>query len=578
MTTTSDSRSPAGRSRVSAISNLFFLALRRMRGPLVLVVVIYAFCVAGLAVVPGVDATGERTPGMGLFNAFYVVSYVGTTIGLGELPNPYSVAQRLWLTLTIYLTVSGWTYTIMRMIAIIGDKGFQQSIHAATFARHIRTLREPFYIVCGAGETATLVALGLDHLGLHPVVIDIDADRIQELRFEMFEGDVPVLTGDATAPNSLLEAGLESPWCRGVMALTSDDGTNRDIAVNVRLLTPQVRVLARANAMLGDTTLGPFGGDIVINPFERFATHLIAAVSAPQSYLLREILTGLPGEHVPEQLYPPHGHWIVCGYGRFGHVVRQQLEAAGMSVTVVDHMHFGEKGVDIDGTGTDPESLLAAGVETSQGIIAGNSNDQKNLAIAITARDINPDIFIVTRQNKAANTPLFTAFEHDLSMVPSRIVAREFLALITTPLLSRFLDVIPDQNEAWCADLIKRLRRLNHRHIPEIWSLDVAEDADAIWQAVSADHTVTIGQLCTNWRDDVRRADPLVLLLQRGDDVTVLPDDDEPLAKGDSLLFAGSPYAQRRVAMVASNRNVLDYIRTGHEPLGGTLWRRHERK
>jgi len=40
-----------------------------------------------------------------LFDAFYVMSYTATTIGFGEIPYPFSYAQRLWMTFSIYMTV-----------------------------------------------------------------------------------------------------------------------------------------------------------------------------------------------------------------------------------------------------------------------------------------------------------------------------------------------------------------------------------------------------------------------------------------------------------------------------------------
>ena len=94
----------------TAINNVTYLFLRRMRVPLVLVIMLYTVSVFGLAVMPGVDDAGNATEGMGLFNAFYVISYTATTIGFGELPHPYSTAQRLWMALSIYLTVTGWSY------------------------------------------------------------------------------------------------------------------------------------------------------------------------------------------------------------------------------------------------------------------------------------------------------------------------------------------------------------------------------------------------------------------------------------------------------------------------------------
>ena len=329
-------------------------------------------------------------------------------------------------------------------------------------------IRDRFYIVCGCGETGTLVCRGLDRLGLRFVVIERDGNRLQELLLEEFRHDAPMATADASQPSTLTAAGLLSPHCRGVMALAEDDLTNQAIAVAVRLLAPGMPVLARVrNPDQVETHLGVFGGDVVINPFDRFAQHLASAVAVPESYRLREILTGLTGEPLPARHCPPRGHWIMCGYGRFGHSIVKRLQDAGLTVTVIDRLHYGEPGVDISGTGTDVASLRAAGIETSQGIVAGNANDLKNLAIAVTARDLKPDIFIVTRQNQTANSALFDAFEEDLCMVPSRIVAREFLALITTPVSYTHLDVYKRQTVMTVLDRLAKKglveRTLEHR-------------------------------------------------------------------------------------------------------------------
>ncbi len=542
--------------RQAALSNVFYLVLRRMRTPLISILVIYTVCVVVLSLVPGVDADGDSTPGMGLFHAFYVISYTGTTIGFGELPVPYSEAQRLWMTISIYLTVTGWSYSIFMILNLLRDQGFQNALQASGFARRIHGLREPFYIVCGCDETGLLICHGLDRLGLRFVIIDTNSERLQELRLESFHADVPMITADASQPQVLLNAGLRSPHCRGVMAVAATDETSRAIAVAVRLLAPEVPVLVRLGNPLDDQDLGVFGGDVVINPFERFAEHLASAVSAPVHFRLRELLTGLPGDELPEAHCPPRGHWIMCGYGRFGHLIREELEGAGLQVSVVDRLHFGEPGVDVQGTGTDAASLRAAGIDHSVGIVAGNADDLKNLAIAITARDLKPDIFVVTRQNKHANEPLFDAFAHDLEMSPSRIVAREFLALITTPLLGRFLSLLPEQSEQWCAELFDRLAEVNHGPIPEIWSESV-ESAEAIKHALRHGRQVSVGQLLAHPYDRDRRIRAVLLLIVRGDDRVLLPGDEIALAEDDQLLFAGAPAAQHHLALTMGDRELL---------------------
>ena len=413
--------------RQGALTDVFYLILRRMRFPLLLLIGIYAVCTLGLSLIPGVDAQGEPADPMGMFNAFYVVSFTGTTIGLGEIPQAYSTAQRMWMLGTIYATVIGWSYSLVNILALLQEDAFQNALRQARGTRKIYSIREPFYIVVGAGETGMLVCHGLDRLRLRFVVIERDEDRLARLRLEESHQDPPLIAADASQPQVLSNAGLVSPHCRGVMALTDDDEKNQAVAVTTRLLAPRVAVLARIRNRDAETHIGVFGGDLVVNPFQRFARQLVSAITAPERYRLRETLIGLEGESMPEPHQPPRGKWIMCGFGRFGHAVVDELRGAGIDVTVIDVAHYDEGGVDVRGSGIDSESLLAAGVKEADGIVAGNASDTKNLAIAVTARDLNPGIFVVTRQNQTANAPLFDTFTDDLCMVPSHIVAQEFL-------------------------------------------------------------------------------------------------------------------------------------------------------
>lgn len=562
------------------MSNVFYLVLRRMRLPLITIVLVYTLTTCVLALTPGVDADGNPTPGMGLFHAFYVISYTGSTIGFGEIPVPFSSAQRLWMTISIYLTVIGWSYSIVTVLSLLQDPGFQSAFRAARFASRIRGLREPFYIVAGCGETGTLVCHGLDRLGHRFVVLERDPIRFEELRLEEFNVDPPMSSADASQPTSLTTAGLMKPNCRGIMALAVDDETNLSIAVTVSLLRPDLPVLARIRDPDLDTTHGVFKRDIVINPFERFAEHLASAVVAPERFRLGEILTGLPGRPAPEAHHPPGGHWIMCGYGRFGHAITSRLRAAGLTVSVVDFSHFGIEDVDVKGRGTEPGVLEEAGIDRACGIVAGHRDDRRNLAIALRARELQPDIFVVTRQNQSSSSPLFEAFEDDLSMEPYRLVAQEFLAVITTPLMGRYLEHLRTVAEPECAALAKRLVVLARGRIPETWSVVLdAATAPAVSRQLDEGHVVTLGALMTDPRhaEDKLRLMPLVLA--RAGVARPDPAPETPLAVGDEVLFVGSADARRRQQFVLANDTVLTYVRTGHEAVGGgVLWRWWQRR
>ena len=190
------------------MNSAFFLVLRRMRAPIIVLIVIYAISVVGLTLVPGVDAEGKMTAPMSFFHAFYFISYTATTIGFGEIPVAFSDAQRLWVTVCIYLTVVGWSYSVITLIALLQDKGFQNTLTTNRFVRRVRQLKAPFYIVCGCGETGNLIARTFDRLNQAFVVVEKDELRVEEIDLLDFNTDTPALAADARLPDNLLPAGL----------------------------------------------------------------------------------------------------------------------------------------------------------------------------------------------------------------------------------------------------------------------------------------------------------------------------------------------------------------------------------
>lgn len=159
------------------MDNIVFLILRRMRRPLLTLVLIYAASILGLVLIPGQDAQGNPWH-MDFFHAFYFVSFMSTTIGFGEIPYEFTDVQRAWVLVSIYLSVIAWLYAIGTILTLLQDKTFQHAIKERRFAQRIRHLREPFYILCGYGETGRELARALTERGQHVVVVDLNEDKI----------------------------------------------------------------------------------------------------------------------------------------------------------------------------------------------------------------------------------------------------------------------------------------------------------------------------------------------------------------------------------------------------------------
>ncbi|MBU3737042.1 MAG: potassium channel protein, partial [Methylobacterium sp.] len=527
------------------MNSILFLILRRMRAPLITLIVTYAIAVLGFTLMPGSDAGGAPWR-MSLFEAFYVVSYTATTIGFGEIPYPFSTAQRLWMTFTIYLTVIAWFYAIGKIIALVQDPGLRQVVTVARFARQVRRLQEPFYIVCGYGGTGSLLVEAFDRKGIRAVVVEISQDRINELELLEVQAPVPALCADARLPEMLLHAGIIHPDCGGVAALTDDDNANLAIAVAVKLINPDLRVLCRAENQETAANMASFGTDHIINPYEVFGEHLAMEVHALGTYLLHEWLTGAPGSSLPSPACPPIGKWVVCGYGRFGKAVIKNLEREHMQTVVIEaDPELTGCGDCVRGSGAQAHTLIEAGIQDAVGIVAGTDNDISNLSIVMTALELNPGLFVVIRKNKRHNAPLFRKFNADITMQPADVIAHACLEHLVTPLLANFLSQARNQSNAWANQVIGRLVEHVGEQVPETWRVTITgELAPAIVNLLGHGKSVTLETLTLDPANRSLRLPLVPLLLVRGEETLLLPERSEPLQIGDRILFCGKPDAK----------------------------------
>lgn len=557
-------------------TSTIFLVLRRLRTPLIVLILIFAFSVLGLTLVPGpLDANGVIQR-LSFFHAVYFFSYTATTIGFGEIPYAFSEQQRLWVTLCIYLSVIGWAYTLGTVFAMLQDKNFLNAVAVQRFARQVKRLREPFFLVCGYGETGRLICKALDELGYRAVVIEKDEAKVGDLELQSYSADMPALCADAGEPDTLLFAGLGSKYCRGVIALTNDDSTNLAVAIAARLLAPSLPALCRAEHVETVSNMASFGTRHIINPFEQFGEYMALALRSPAAYHLLLWLTGLPGTTVTRHRDPPVGKWVLCGYGSFGKVMTEALENATLPVTIIDLAPPPDSAHQwIKGDGTGAEALRAAGIDGAVGIVAATGNDVNNLSVVVTARQMNPGLFTVLRQNHVANKALFDAFESDFTMVPSEIIAHECLALLTTPLLAPFLAAVRKADDVWAEALLQDVTSRFGWGVPMVWSVAInLSQAPSVYRLLMRHESrLKLGELL---RAPVTERPDLdcrpLLLLREGDPPRLLPRLDVEIALGDQILFVGTDTARKELGLTLHNVHTLKYVLTGRDSPGGLIW------
>jgi len=557
----------------SAFSRVLFLFFRRMRAPLIVLISAYSISVTGLVLIPGVDESGNPWH-FDFFHAFYFVSFMGSTIGFGEIPHSFTPGQRLWVSVCIFFTVIGWLYAIGRIFSLMQDPTFTRATTEARFMRSVRKISQPFTIVCGYGETGSLLVRAMAYRNLQPVVLDQYQANIDSLLLENLGIDIPAFCADAAVTHHLLEAGLRNKLCRSVVALTDSDAVNVKIAVTVKLLRPGIPVIARAGIQEAIDNLASFNTDHIINAYEVFGEHLAMTQRTPSVHLLHAWLISLPERTLHPPVTPPHGKWVICGYGRFGSACARYLEAEGNSIQVIECKEEKAPEGAVIGRGTEAGPLIDAGIRDAVGIIVGTDSDTNTLSAIMTARELNPDLYLVARQDYSTDTGIFQAADLDLIMEPSRIIVWRILPLLSTPLLSRFLRLLRAGSEEDAHALRQHIESQCGGVTPETWSFTIdPEHATAVYAAVDRGEEVLVRHL---QHAPTNREKPLrciALLLDRGGRSYMLPDPGMPLQQGDRILFTARAGTRRVMSWILHNPKALEYVVSGNELPDGTVWR-----
>lgn len=550
--------------------------MRRMRTPLIVLILVYFFSIMLLMAVPGLDDEGHAYH-MSFLDAAYFMAILQTTIGFGEIPYSFTGAQRMLVFWLLLPNVVAWLYSIGTLLGLILDKQFQAAFQRSRFSRQVRAIKDPFYIVCGFGNTGSMAVAGLMSRGLHAVVIEYNEDTVRRMILDDKFAHVPALAGRAGNRENLVLAGLHLDNCQGVIATTNDDQVNLTIAITVKLLRPETTMIARSENQRVCDNMASFDTDFIINPYRIFAGRVSLALSSPVKFLVQDWLISVPGTALREALEPPRGKWIVCGAGRFGSLVIEELEKNGMHVTVVDvhadRLPFYKNAV--LGRGTEAHTLEEAGVAEAEGIVAATGDDIDNLSIIMTARNLNSRLFFIARQERRQNDALFDSSAADLVALRSRIVARQILSFVTTPLLQSFLQHLVRSDEAFAKRTAARLKDVLDKRAPNIWVIELkGEMAKNLRFVRSLASKITLDHIIRNSRSEDNEHLPCVCLsMERGAQRIFLPDGNTELQIHDRLLFAGRDIARRQMLWTLLDSHSLLVNTSGKHLPRGAVWR-----
>ena len=558
----------------SSLGRVSFIVLRHMRMPIVVFVCVYAICIIGMVLVPGLPDSNGETTYMSFFHAYYFLAYTATTTGFGELPAPFSNAQRVWAIVCLYISVITWLYVVGRIITLLKNEHLQLAFAEESFIRSVRRKTNDYYLVCGFGDTGSLLLRGLTDAGLSAVVIERNDERMKALDLRDYPTRVLGLCADASEPRYLIAAGIESKKCIGVLILSNNEEANLKVAVSARILRPDLKVICRSASVENESEILGIGGDIhVVDPFRVFASYLAMLIYNPTVETLNEWLSGARGANLNTILCPlKGGKWILCGHGRMGSVVYQKLTNNGVDITAVEPLVENIEGITehaILGR-ANMENLKKAGLKDCVGLIAGTDNDTFNLSMIHQVGRFSPSLFTIARQNKHSNEVLFKKTDVDYILQPSLVIARMVLFMLIAPLLRLFfkhLLYLYKNKPGELADLTNRLALNIGDDAPVLKTYTInTKYAPAVCSKIANKTAIRMIDIYRAPSDRLSTLNVVPIVHKRGDTVTVLPADELLLMPDDEVLFCMKPNAKVMLEANMANEHTLGYLLTGVEP------------
>ena len=208
-------------------------------------------------------------------------------------------------------------------------------------------------------------------------------------------------------------------------------------------------------------------------------------------------------------------HYIVCGYGRMGREAVQQLRRRGLPVVAIEQDTSALEPLSdtevpfIEGNATQDEDLRGAGVERAKCLVAAVGTDEDNLFIVLSARLLNPNLYIVARAGQEGAVDKLRRAGANRVLSPYVLGGRHLAAAAAEPGVVDFLEVV--LHEATDAEIVAVTVPENSRAIgkPMLGSGVMEEGGAMILAVIEQDN-----QLHTNPRPHttVKSGDRLIAM------------------------------------------------------------------
>lgn len=250
------------------------------------------------------------------------------------------------------------------------------------------------------------------------------------------------------------------------------------------------------------------------------------ALSVISEYILsRNSLQLLKKKKVRNQINSLNNHVIVCGFGRNGMQAAERLKAYKRPFIVIERdkeiiEKYENEVLFVEGDANEDNVLIESGVERANYLIATLPDDADNLFVVLSARQLNQNLFIISRASKVTSQKKLQLGGANKVIMPDKIGGDHMASLVVIPDLITFMDKLSMEGE-------------HTTNLEEVAIEDFSDQVD-----------------CNSLRDlDLRRKTGCTIIgyIEPDGNYIINPEADMPLKPNSKVIVLGRPEQIRKL-------------------------------
>ncbi|MGD2009663.1 MAG: potassium channel protein [Desulfobacterales bacterium] len=141
------------------------------------------------------------------------------------------------------------------------------------------------------------------------------------------------------------------------------------------------------------------------------------------------------------------GHFIICGYGRIGSIICKELLEDSIPFVIIEEDPSKNSDLEKEGylyinmDATSEEALMKAGIMSAKGLVTAVRSDANNVFITLTAKDLRPDIFVLSRASDVKNEAKLIKAGASRVVSPYLLGGRRMAEVLKRPTVVDFIDI-----------------------------------------------------------------------------------------------------------------------------------------